>query len=939
MNFKVLINNVDYTKYVPIPFDFQKALDESLDLGTIRLCYLDSGKPFSPLDTILIQISDEFGNQKEYSFFIATDVVTEIISSNKYNHDLSLIEQTKWLERFTGVVKTNTTILVKNLKEVQKHIPVMIKSAVDNYEQELSVLGEYKTTANLTVVPYADYLKSPYTEGILLVPSFKQFLTDMSLYSQGIFDRVELLYEDELYQTINSETSNPQINISDKNGKWEIQYWFNGTGTDGKAQKQCLSISMGAYYLPQEIKDYSITDVVNNLLITIESLYEDETPRFSFNAEQSEEFSTMVAPDFSLVGTLWEALSEIGSYIHAIPRLHNNIIYFDKLGSSKHTEVDLSNYCSNTQQFDIEQFATAIDSRVDNIVNVDNKNQGSIVAPFNSGFKTVRAETGTVQLTTDNIIIETREPIEEIVSVECGYLSDGETLVGDITPYIFESAEYNALSSLGGEYPSSKGYALEYTQGQRNIKGLNFKLPNVISSVMSRFSIINIIARKLGVPAVNLANENIMNLQFRVKYIPIISTRVKQYKSNVEDIVYSSTLDFNQSANKINSVAYGENMKGTIAKLGNPEITKMYVFNDLSKMPEVGDLFDDDYYISLIKIEFYKEFYKCQIALSKNFNKLNEYVGIKSQKRFYEISERQSVDRYILFEDFCVIGRKATTDKKDMLTGKSMLKFIKQFTNAENEDTTTIDVVSAVGYSEIQNNLKKVVLPVNSLGIGNSLVFSFHYDDNFTAGNKRVSINNTELQYQVQYADIYGRIDKLDIAFGYGVSGIYDYGSAVNEGNILPIATEQLLEFDALFKNNNKIVIKKDNRENLYFTYQINFLTNDKSLVIGSALTRKSTFVSNELRDCKVYVLPNRINKFENIVDLTNATLIGSIDTFSSIPDSHHCSFKLPFIADGITGKSWVIVSGNELILGQNKNIQGDEQIDEVYFTFTHKII
>ena len=934
MKFTIKINDVDYTKYVSVPTNIQQTLDESLDTAFIKLNYVDKEQPFVPLDNVLISIIDGFGNKKEYSFFVACDIVTETISIKKYIHEISLIEQTKWLERFTGIVKTNTTSLYKDLENSVQYIPIMIKNVAGNIETPFVWGDEEKTTRVLDYSNHnAYYYVTPQTRRILALPGFDMLMEDLTGTggwgeSNSGFIKCEVSYNDEVILTKTSATGSSQFAIGDKKGKYEIRYYFNMD-----SQQYYLSIVFGAIDSQKPIV-YTINAVINNLLSTFECLYADETPRFTLNEEQSVEFDKIEAPDFSLNGTLWECLSQIGNFLHAIPRLQNNVLYFDKLGTSKETPIDLSNYCSNSMRFDIEQFASAIDSTVDNIVNVDEKAQGSITTPFNKGFKTVRCENGIVQLTTDNILIETSEPIEEIVSVECGYIS-GDRYVGDITPYIFESAEYDALSAVGGQYPTSRAFALKYTQGQKNITGLSFKIPNAISEVFSRPAIINIIARKLEVKPTTLALENMFNLQFRVKYIPVISARMKQNKSNIEDIVHVSNLDFNQSANKINSFAYGENMKGVIAKLGNPEFSKVYMSNNLNEIPQVGDLFNDDYYISIVKTEFYKEFFKCEIALSKNFNRLNEYVGINSQKRFYEISEKQSVDRFIVFEDFCVIGEPFTSDNKSLINSEGIKKFAMQFKNPT--ESTNIDIVKCTGHSDLQHKLESVILPVNSVGIGNSVLFNFHYDDNYSAGKIRTIRDDSELQYQVRYTDTFGRVDNLEIDFGVGNALATNYTSAISQGNKLPKPTDGIMTTYFSTKD-NKIVIRKDNRENIHFTYQLNFITTDKSFILGSGLTRKSVFVTSETSKYKLYTLPIKLNKFERFVDLTNATLIS--DNLKDYLAETENGIILSGLTTTESCKSWVIVDeNNELVIGQNKNINENGTISAVNFTFTHKII
>lgn len=938
MEFKILINNEDVTDFVPFPLSSQFSLDESLDVGHLNLQYTNIAEPFKPFTSCDIFIDDA-----EYNFFISSDEVTEVIQNGVYNHSLLLIEQSKWLERFTGIVKTNTTPIVKDYSDIQS-VPVPIMAEVDEREQQIELSGKPLTAADLQIYPFSEMWVTPTKNTVLPVLSWRSLLEGITGKNYddvtGVnFVKFRYIENDEIKKEVTDQSLIPDEIIISPNAQARIEY--HRTATSGPITLTgIVSLTTNNMTVAEAVEENTITSVVNDLLATCESILETETPRFTFNEEQAAKYASVKAPDFSLTGTLWECLSQIGSYIHCIPRLKNNVIYFDELGRKEITDINLEDYCSNVQKVDIEQYVSTLDSSLNNMVNVDNKEQGTIIAPFSLGYKTVRTESGVVQIKEDNIFIETREPIEEIVKVECGYISNG-TKVGDITRYVFESAEYDTLSAIGKEFPASKGYALKYTQGQRNITQLNFKLENAVSSVFERYSIINIIAHKLGVDANSLSNEDITNLQFRVTYIPIVSARFKQVKSNYEDITTMSMLSFQQSANKVNSVAYGENMKGTIAKLGNPEVVKVFIDNDLNHIPKVGEKFNKDYYISLVKVEHYKDFYKCEIALSKNYNKLNEYVGINSQKRFYEISEKESVDRYIVHEDYCVIGSPIEGDKKALIaedaksnfygTEKFLFQFMK---DAEFYFPFEIDMAVVQGYDKYGNALQGVVLPVLSLSMGNSIVLNFHYDDNYSAGTRRPNTSATKLQKQTRYTDLNGEIETLAIAFGNGKTSITDYRSAVLEGNSLP--TKEIVDVGIhtyiTTDKVGKVLIKKDNRENISFTYQLHFLTNNKSYVIGTALSRRSSFITNISRKCKLYGLTEELAPFTSFVDLTNATLL--TDDIKGNYGSDYVELNIPESAKNYV--AWAIVTKeDELMIGQNV----DESFSTaVRFTFTHKI-
>ena len=43
-------------------------------------------------------------------------------------------------------------------------------------------------------------------------------------------------------------------------------------------------------------------------------------------------------------------------------------------------------------------------------------------------------------------------------------------------------------------------------------------------------------------------------------------------------------------------------------------------------------------------------------TLCEDYNKISEYIGLLSNRRYYEVSEKQSVDRQIMMEDICLIS-------------------------------------------------------------------------------------------------------------------------------------------------------------------------------------------------------------------------------------------------------------------------------------------
>lgn len=932
ITYGIKINGVDYTYALPLPFKEQFALDESLDNAVVNLKMINKAERFNILS--LVEITKNDGTTTTtFNFFVAKDTLTEIIGTGLYDHELVLIEETKLLEKKIVDTNTITNVLIKQY-QLYDDVPVYLVYGSVEEPFEFPV-GHPKYTSDLDF-PYSEYCKSPKPKNeTIFLPSYNRFWTDLTSGVPNPTGDVIILQEGiEIYKT--SDPAYNQIQLPKILGAYEIRYTY-------PSESAYLRIYISRVQT-EDIEPYTITDVVNRLLSIMKTERVGTLPRFTFNSEQATKYSSVLAPEFAFTkSTLKECLDQVGGYIHAIPRLSNNVIYFDDLGTSETTNLSYE-YISHQENQDIEQFCSHIDTNIDNLVNIDNALDGTIIEPFDKGYETVRPETTVVRITNESALIETEYPIEQILKVEVGYLSDG-TLVGDITPYIYENAKYQALSGTIGTFPYSKAYAIYYTQGEKNILGLDFKLPNPISSVFSDPAIINIIERKTNNPNIqNLFNvQEFVGLAFRITYYPVINTRIKQSKTNLSEFTEEVTNIYNQTANKVDSTAYGENLKGAVARLGNIEKIKTFIIPKLADLPKIGMLVDNDYYIASISTENLRDYIKCTVGLSKDFNRLNKFVGIKNNLRMYEVSEKQSVERYVIYEDYCVIGDNFTTSDRGLLTDNGIALVVNDFNGVNLK--TPVSVVNTIGLDTDNNELVSIVLAVINLGIGNSLWFGFRYSDNYSAGNtSSTGTNSVDADYYrvqnfVAYSDFFGRIEnlKLNMYANFG-DIITNYATQQAIGNNLPIFNETILTNSLISTETLPIILKKDSRENINFSYQVHFVSNRNNFIIGSGLALNNGLVSSGENFAKLYVLPTKLNKFDKVIDLTGATLIKSYE--NDITSIVQTANKVVFANETSTaqGLSWVLVNSenNQLLFGENIAIEIDDTIQMPTMTFTH---
>ena len=951
INYRILIDGVDYTNSCALPFKEQYVLDSALDNGVLTIPMIARKEIFKPFTKVQITRDND-----TYTMLIARDKVTEVVASGKYTHDLVLIEETKLLEK--KVVDTNTTtqpLVHDYFKEVGN---VLVSGYYQNPQEthyyNSTIVSSLYSTTNITLPSLKQWFDQSYSPlGPIEWKPLVKYACSVKVYEIDDQKNPIYNYENELYGTSSDwEITHNLLQYVDYNKSYLVKYSRSLQGGTTTPLNDSFGFSI---YLPNQVRnDKSITDVVNRLLTITETLRANDTPALTFNEEQAQFYSNIVAPEFSMTkSTLRECLDQVGSYIHSIVRLKDNVIYFDKLGGE--TQAILGeDYIGSYETLDSEQYATQLDSIVSNLVNIDNEQQGTIIEPFRDAYKTVRAESGTIRINDEGAIIQTDCPIEKVQKLVCGYIKIKGTdyYVGDITASVYESAEYKLLSSTGGIYPNSKGYAITYTQGEKNITGLTFKLPNPISSIFSNQAILNIISQKIGQPIQTLFNvQDITELNFQLIYYPSTTARVKQSKTNITDFDSELTSIYNQSANKVDSRVYGENLKGTIARLGNIEKFITFTTKNTNNLLEVGNyviIDNEDYYIATLDIENQIDHIKYTVGLSKDFNALSKYIGIKNNIRLYEVSEKQSVERYVTYDDYCVIGEAITSDNKHLITSTAIEQTVLQFTGFKG-GSYPISVARLKGYDIENNPLQQVDLPVFSLGLGNSIWLGCKYEDNYNAGNKSIKATNGtdnayyRVQDYVKYTDLWGELETLDVKMYDYLDGITTQEQAVEVGNALPADNLTPVTQAKISSGNDRLVIKKDSREQINLSYQLYFVTNDK-IVIGSQLAqgnRLVTDITTNATSASLYILPTRINKFATKIDLTNATLIRNYDQDNTHITANNTQVIFANETATASGKSWVLVdnaSGN-LLFGKNIAIENGEAIKMPTMTFTHKVI
>lgn len=537
-------------------------------------------------------------------------------------------------------------------------------------------------------------------------------------------------------------------------------------------------------------------------------------------------------------------------------------------------------------------------------------------------------------------------------------------------------------------YPSSKAYGLYYTQGQKNIGGFFFKEPNARGPVFEQYAIVNILRTVTGNPNLTIDKTNYTKLCFELEYIPVYSARVGHGKQYVGDwLKFPRTLAHNQSGNMVETQYYGENIKGTAERLGTIEKSYTFTAFNLNTIPEAGQLWDEDYYIATVSVEVNQDRFRCTVGLSKNFNRISQYIGANSYRRIFEVSERMVQERQSIYTDYLVITDKAApvpAFRENFLCNNANF-YDNLLSEFYGESVSQIcGKVSAVFIrGETKNGketLPKIILPVISSAFGNVMEFSWEFKDNFSAGMRAVEVTSGNITgtfgQEVQYCDYYGRMYYENFELWSIFDNDISYGAEMSYPLLEKYVADSEHAYYVAHTNTGYPLIKrKDSREALKENYAIEFVTDIKGVVVGSALASTNPLVSGlKPKEKAVFVILNRpINKFSRKINIKAGNIaaqyeIGangfdiSRDTYIDENRMGSVYLECTGTTATVAGKSWAFMTpvyegepytvenedgnvstitpkyGGELLFGRNIDIKNGDNVGAFRIVGTHDV-
>lgn len=965
-------------------YEDELTLDETFDRGIIMFKESRQDKPIKPFTPVRIEFAENDGvrNDETYSptkeGYVATeywlssvsDVVQDTIFTdrpNTYTHRALLAEPTFLLTQSICDTLTFTNKLGHNVYDPNAKPVLPIESwesassfyelkNKNNYYGPINAVGS--VYIEIASFEYVISLKTP--PGVLDSYSQKETGVEVVLNNKIISQksgtiRVPIeLDENILIIRYKTKFSHYRFRSDPSAGGIVLGDWLVKDKPITFEYKINIFKSKNIYTSKPY---YTISEVIRRILEVGVVRQKSEPIRYKIKQEILEKYENVRAPEFHITrNTLFEALLQVGHYVHAIPRLlwneednAFNLITFDELGCDeewKPSECDI--LTGKRCTLNAEEYYGAFDSVVSNMINTTNEAEASV----QDLLKTTRTEEGSWLIENDTATITTDFPIYQVLELKAKSFVNGWEV--DLTPYLYEAAEYQTLSSFDTLYPSSKCYALTYKQGDCKINGLSFIRKSSITEMSPArdAALTNILYEKIGISKDEIGPYR--DIAFSVKYIPIVSARIVQKKAYKGNYDLNNSLIYNQQENTLESTLYGEHVKGVLAMIGNELEFLKYKVYDFNNWPKCGQKINGKYIFDIRRNILSNDSIEFNMILTENFNKLNGYYGVQSNFRLFDVSEKQSINREINYGNNILLStqNKQRTNNfplknvgamvKDTLLGfkgtNNLCVIAQGFSNIIDEKGS-----KEVGQA-IQNPIKKGLITGS---MGNSIFFNYKYVDNYSAGEKaEIYEQNKEYKYSqklVPYGDVYGELYYLKLHILKNK----------DSDNLDEAKNAPECEYDFTNTNNvvfdyatDPLVIRKDSRECLNVTTQINFVAEDKEIVIGRLLCLRNSLVNMNANypTPKLVLLPYKVNMLNSYLDLTNATSLGELNEEDFEKENNVVIGIKPKIdpEDKIdpegTYKSWAIVDTATgeyyLAVNNDKGILNDGGIKAVYFNY-----
>ncbi len=535
---------------------------------------------------------------------------------------------------------------------------------------------------------------------------------------------------------------------------------------------------------------YNAYDMLNKLQIsylnvqdsgeTLQELY-NKLP-FQFDDDVKQIALETIVPEVSFAQkSLFQAIQFLCYFMGGIPKIEalpdspSFVIHLKKLGGD--TETNYGNLISIYNSKHMSEFVTEIKTEYQNLVN----STGLLTEIIHPS-----SDNETNHYSVDNIALRTKYDIDRVAKIRVYDITNSSKGWAEATDLFFSEQIYNMLSGFytidrtsdnqyEGTIPN-KGMCLYYTHGSNRIQGLQYKCPEAYDDPTNLnntncYAIKNFLWAAFnrdsdGTPknpfSPNSNKEqcyaiNPSNYIYEISYVPIVNSEISSVRPDLRKYFLNDSISkypmYQQRSQAseyfIEAYKLGNKNYGELIRQSNTVYEVDDWFEDISKIHQPGEIYriDNLYYINTIQTEYCPDFITQHISLTKDFNRLSQYIGLDSQSRWYRVPEQYS-DRYINQKIFLYVYTEYDQTNAPIVASNWVTdngkKTLWQYILKKKQNYPTSAQVTFYSDQPFANegNSVSVVLPVASLPVGSTLSMSFDCKDNFSPGAAYIQNGN-----------------------------------------------------------------------------------------------------------------------------------------------------------------------------------------------------
>ena len=362
------------------------------------------------------------------------------------------------------------------------------------------------------------------------------------------------------------------------------------------------------------------------------------------------------------------------------------------------------------------------------------------------------------------------------------------------------------------------------------------------------------------------------NYAYRIVYTPIFDTHFSTDKSSTSEVNVNTTVLENQSSRIMSFENYSQRLLSNTQRIGTPtrEIAIRHV--TASDLLVNGDYFHDtNEIITEHEYIYHNNFIIGKYVLSKDYNRINEYIGINSEIRQWQVPDN-AYDRKIIIKNYLEVDS-TSQDNTSYLTElgcKTILDnlirggyvYTQPVYKAETCFYTTRDervldewkkISNTVG---VANSCDSLMLGCTLNGGGNVLSLGFKFFDNMSSlpiiekvtKNLATKVLIHKVPYCIPNGTYMGFLRNFQLKISNKLAKI------ANRDKVLPLCHKVNVvdpnypdanEKNDLLVSTPDLLVLKDPAEILNVNYQVSIVSNNDYITIGKWFAIDNTMIKD----------------------------------------------------------------------------------------------